>query len=306
MLSRRSLILGSGAAFITSPALAVPPALGRNRLAYPGGWARPGFDPYHIAVGKTYNDSGIAVAGQNTPLSLAYGGSTAGFSAAHVVPLMTVFGPAMDFSDLSNVVNSQLTVRAAAGPTPSSFTFGTILLFRGQTFSDPLIMTGYSGSAITQCLSYDNTGSHNLSLQFGPTGTNYIQSSLSMPNNVPCFIGASYNGAVANFIIANITPGGGIAGGAVVTQAVSSVKTIGSNVKTVFGGFGALGNNSDCWIAAIMYSENKYLTIPQLEQWAAAPWDFWYPPSQQNLLLSSAANSAGSGAPQRALTGVGQ
>ena len=51
MISKRSLILGAGAAIITRRALALPPAPTslRNPLAYPGG--NPGINPAHLASG---------------------------------------------------------------------------------------------------------------------------------------------------------------------------------------------------------------------------------------------------------------
>ncbi len=274
-----------------------------NPLAFPFG-VPPGFNPKHFAAGKKYNDSGVCRPDSKVFLNLASSlvGVTGG-TVGSILLRMSDFGPSLNFGSASNVTNTDLGTHATTGAAPTAFTFAAIIKQYGTSvsFTAPLIVYQYNG-ALTQCLAWTNNPVV-LALQFGNTGTNYISSTIQIPNSLWSFCAASYDGVTANFVVRSLSTGS-----PAFTQAVAGSKSLAASPRTILGGFGGVANNCNSDIAAVMYAENNYLSLPQLKQWADRPWDFWYPPTQSSLVKQTFALSSGNalGAPQRPLMGVGQ
>ena len=260
LISKRSLILGAGAAIITRRALALPPAPTslRNPLAYPGRSILPGFNPNHPA------SKGIrlsTVASDNSAITIIAPGAT-GPGATSGSPTFKVFGL------LGPSIN--LTSGGWGWPCvnekPSSFTCAAIF-YNTTTNATGFLLNNNAGTnangvsiglnAGVPCLFNNSTG---IQPSFGAVGQDYY------------FLAASTNGVICNWVLKVLHTGAQFA------FTFSQASTFG----TPTGGFYGLGNLA-ANIAACSYSINNVLSLPQLEQWAAAPWDFWYPPTQQSL-----------------------
>jgi hypothetical protein len=64
--------------------------------------------------------------------------------------------------------------------------------------------------------------------------------------------------------------------GQMFSQFVSSVSPTSLNGTLTVGNIGALDRFFNGSVAAAMYS-NSFMSLAQLNQWAADPWSFWYP-----------------------------
>jgi hypothetical protein len=289
-LSRRSLILGAGAAFAARPARAF--VIPRNPLAYPGQLA-PKFAPLgHVA---SYNCRYSAVASDN--------GEFYSLGPFHTAPVngATVFTKSVD-----GIIGPALGGYTTAGygtvdtgfySTPDlRYTMAAIIRVTTVATADVgIFQLTVSGNAYQTLL-----GLNDANIQFTTIGITEVNSSLSLTAG-PWFIAASTdNATVTNFIAVNLQTGHvltstsashpGETGGATGTYSIGLI-------DTAFAGS----------VSAVM-AAGQFLSLAQLKEWGQAPWDFWYPPSVEPQLFSSLAHSsaAAAAAPLRTLLGVGQ
>ena len=240
-----------------------------NPLVFPGGNAV--FNPAHPAAGNNVRYSGVARAGSMINLITGKGATVNGAITAGVHGKIG-----------ATVVNTTSTAYLSAPGlilASTALTFGAIFAPTAALANSVLFSTaGGSGSAA-------DTWFQNAS-GLGPglfVGNSFQNSGLILTNGVPYFIAVSFNGATMNSIATNLNTGVSATASAPVAKAIAT-----PNVATyILGGIPSAGFQMDGALAAIMYSANNFLSLPQLLNWAQSPWDFWYPPTLRNLISQS-------------------
>jgi len=263
--SRRSLILGAGAAFIVRPvrALIYP----RNPLAYPGG--NPGFNQNHIAAGYV-QFSGVA---QGSSFLRLDHSNVPTLTGSPVASIDGTLGPVIGVSGTQVV-----TFGSSNGTTISNgFTLAAIIRNTSSATAGYVI----SDSALN-VLEVTSTG---ITIIVNNTKTLTLASVLTSGH--PYFIAVTVKNVTNNPVFAVfcdlsssvITTASGNPG--VTSQAAGSTVYVGNNAS------GTVPFTGQIAAAAILHN-----IIPDIAvvQWASAPWDFWYPPTEQSLLFSSIAN----------------
>ena len=275
--SRRSLILGAGAAFVTRPARAL--IVPRNPLTFPG--RAPGFNPSHPAakgILPGFGFSGVA-SGANFINLLTGAPLTPAVAVDISAKIFGSIGPAVVFNNNDSVVESL----GNAVKNPLSCTMAVVFICNTLANTSLLLSTMNSGGGGNGGYIFfiDTNNKINCSI---PGGTN-ITSAAAITNNIPYFALGSSNSGATNIVIKRIdngeffsTVGGGL-----------TPQTVTFNGSYSIGGWqGTSGFQSRSSLAAAMWAPS-YLTMPQCLAWAAAPWDFWYPPSELALMFSSLA-----------------
>ena len=285
-VSRRSLILGAGAGLITRPALAFPVQL-RDPLKFPVG-IRPVFNPAHPAAG-TVNFSGVSLQGGGV-INLVTGkagvktGTYPGSIDGRIGPVTTAAASA--YFTFSSAVPSQTDTQATfAGIVLNPPNSGILPLSVGSTNGPDVY---FSGADVIQFNIWGGSAAGGLQYTIYGTGT-------------PIFFAMSMNGTKVVQVLTNLATGQ-------ITTASNSSTSFNAHDGTVIWGAGNnLGLQFTYGIAAQMYS-TQFLSLPQLVEWAQAPWDFWYPPAVSNLIMSELAKPSSSAAVlhNRTLMGVGQ
>ena len=284
--SRRSLILGAGAAIITRRALAYPVRL-NNPLVYPG--INPGINYSHPASGHIVC-SGVARAASFIRLDQS---AVAGVAGTPTQSIDGAIGP-------TTIYNSTQA---------NSFLYGGSLT-NGMTLAaicrTPVSAPGSNAWFIEDALA---TG------MFLSSGSFSLLANLVNSASVNPFIALVANHAY--FIVMAVT---GTTNPVSVyfyvldlgTQQIQTA-TRSASVNMSLGTFVRIGNSGTTTtpftgkIAAIAVLGGT-LTNAAVAQWANAPWDFWYPPTQRNLMMSglrSPAASGGAVCPPGSLTGWG-
>jgi len=242
----------------------------RNQLAYPGG-RNPGFDPAHIAAGGSTRWSAVATG--NAFINLLNGKPTtvSGTEAAN----MTRIGPAVSGSTTA----AGNTIANPTTTTPAALTLAAIIIPTVSSGANYLVSTSSSGTYGGNTLELVA-----LVLKLYAANTTLVSSGLpALSLNVPYFVAVSCNPTIglANFIVANLATGQIHAASVAQTTAFSAYTALG-----VIGGT-TLGNSRyGSQVACAMVSE-AYLSPGQLLAWAQNPWDFWYPPTVENLIFTS-------------------
>jgi len=264
--SRRSLILGAGAAFITRGAQAYPPSM-RNVLIFPGG--RPGFNPTHIAS-KNAIFSGVAAGTNVIDILSGLAGTVTGAITSNID---SIIGPN---TSIAQQTNEHILFPVAQSQIDTSGTMaviGTDLNIGAIAFSFPFsVGSASSGPGVL----INSTGAVNWNNWNGSNPTASVTISLTSPY----FIAMSMNTITCNILALNLH------NGQILTGTSASVSQDTHNTNIVWGDSNALNQINGSFIAAAMYS-TSYLTLPQLITWAQAPWDFWYPQSVRNTIISS-------------------
>ncbi len=289
--SRRSLILGASAAIITRRALALAPAPTsfRNPLVFPG--TTPGYNSNHVAAGPGTRYAGISTNGGMINLLNSKPATLHGSISGKIT---NIIGPTTLGSG-SGAYMSQVAVNE----TPSTgVTMASILLPTSTTFWFLFNNNGNTGGVNSAGIS----GAGSLSLRFVVNNVTVVTTPITLSVGIPYFMAFSYNGSVGNSVITTLNKG-------VISSITNAiVEPFGTPTVSQYNIGGDSGaNQTNASIAAIMYSINNYLSLPQLRQWAAAPWDFWYSPTTQNLMASGLTSPAAGGiAHNLLLQGVGQ
>jgi hypothetical protein len=247
-----------------------------NPLVYPGGRARPGFDPSHPASSGVINGNGFSgiASGANfvNLLNGAKGTPANGPTSTldgRIGPsaVFTATGAQATYSTPLAVVNNSTT--SAAILVCSAFNAGGGTWFIHGTF-----VGHYNGFGITSAgalQAYDKDGGSK-------------SSTFSLSLNVPYLIIVSKNSATVNFLAVRLD------NGSLQTSTASGFTTVSvSDGLYTIGCFAGSSGQIDASMATCMYG-TSYLSMPQMLAWASDPWSFWYPPKVSNLIFSSVAN----------------
>jgi hypothetical protein len=108
-----------------------------------------------------------------------------------------------------------------------------------------------------------------------------FQAGITLSVGVPYFVVCSFNGSKGSFVTVNVLTG------QIYTTTTSTARTIGTTTAGAYqiGAIASSGDSPLSYIHAAMYSAG-YLSLQQLLAWAQSPWDFWYPPTAFDALLS--------------------
>lgn len=246
-----------------------------NPLSFPGG-RRAGFDSTHIAAFQTLFSAVIGANKNAINLVPKFFGSTLS-GTVNGAPTFSIdgkIGPAasgftaanyISFSSAAQVANVNCTMGAIIS-SPG----GTNLGFFGTTQVSGIVLSAYSPGT----------------LHFTPGGNQDINSGIALSGYI--FVAASYlNATKVNFVVVNLQTG------ATTTATVAATAASIAFGETAY----AIGREFEygtAWtgkIAAVMHS-TQYMTIPTLLEWAQRPWDFWYPPTVEDLIFSSLSMTA--------------
>jgi hypothetical protein len=175
---------------------------------------------------------------------------------------------------IGHAVNATVSTRYSAitnsySESPSSFSFAAIVIPTG--FTNGFLDTIFSTNATSQSAGYQ-FGLFNLQPSIKINGGNNLFTGLTLTVNVPYFIAVSLRSTKIWFVATNLVTGK-------IYTASGSSATIGS-VATPWSVGSSIGScQPNCKIAAVAYSVNNFMALSQLQAWAAAPWDYWYPPT---------------------------
>jgi len=260
-----------------------------NRLIYPGG--APGFDPSHFAAARICFSAVATPAG---PIALTpgaphgppsvtgsptlgidghmgpyvqgtgSGGTTSYYSFANTSPMPLAYSPNITIAAIASlsVVNS-----------------GTNTIFNTEGDSPAT-----AGSAMI-------VGAASL-LTLKNTNANVAGSSGALSANVPYLfilsqLGGGGGSGVVNWLVMRLDNGKITSG---TNTGLSN--TPGNPTSSHFFTFGGAASAQDTGharnVAAVMAS-SVFLTLPQMLLWAQRPWDFWYPPTVENLIFTALA-----------------
>ena len=266
-LSRRSLILGASAAFIARPAAAF--VVPRNPLVFPGG--SPGFNPSHPAakgIAHIHGFSGVATGSGFT--NLVTGG-------------VGVESTVMSFSS-SNLGPSLLL---ASGGTDSISFSGTTIADHTATMAVIGMMTASSTGQGLMCTDFSGSGGFRFDIgDFTLPGVIAI-TTIAPSINIPFFYASSKGPTAVNTVIKYLTNGELLTG---VVADSSTANTPGGATQLVGAQAGVsaiTGNlNAAMWTPAFM-------NLPQLIAWSQAPWDFWYPPTEKQMMFAGIGHNTG-------------
>jgi hypothetical protein len=280
ILSRRSLIVGAGAAIITRPALAAPlaPILGGNPLAFPGGLA--GFNAAHpMAKGARF--SGVARGANITGAGFInlLTGATGVPNGTNGQIISALIGPAAGYS--GSVSQHTFGGNPAIVDTNATIA-GIFILNSGSSGQYHGIMQTSSTGAGWQLFPTQTTGY--LILQASGVGT--YSSTLAAALGVPYLAVGSTNSVGANFLLLRLDTG------VLQTQFVSGSHTsTASNGTYIIGGL--TGNVSLYgYLAAVAFSA-QYMSLPQLiSAFTPNPWSYWYPPTLAQTIFNGLASRA--------------
>lgn len=251
----------------------------RNPLAYPAGYA-PGFDPNHMASKKPMF-SGVASAGGFVNILRGQVGVAVN---APVFSLMGHVGSSIEYpgsgATHTHTFSGNSTVKAEA------HTVAAVTRMSSMPGSTAVIFSSSGGNAGEQLFVTATTGIIKLS---GVSGAGGTSPTIGMEANTPQLIIASNSGSggVSNYLVMNLLTG-------VIKTDVQTASTGGNAPDGVY----AIGNTTSSprslsgRVAAVAFT-HSFMSIPELLQWAADPWSFWYPNPGDNWRGAGAAADSG-------------
>lgn len=227
-----------------------------NRLAFPN--RNPGFDPTHPAANGMANGYGASVIAASGNLIELLSGAVCSLGSSASAATVNL-GPTVKFASSGSACS--LAGRKASG-TAATITFAAIIQFVSLGSSYQTLITGLNSSG-NLVFSVDNSSA------IVYLGANV--GGITISAGIPYFLAFSVSGNSFAQVALNLK------NGSILTNSGSNSRSITSNNSTVyFGASSASSQNSNCYMAAAMYSP-AYLSLPQLLAWAADPWAFWYP-----------------------------
>lgn len=284
LISKRSLILGAGAAIVTRPARALI-AL-RNPLVYPG--RSPVLNVSH-PMAKGGRLAAIPASGGGF-INLVPGAPGVLTGGALTYSMQPIGGPAV----LSDTAGHYNKFTNSYSDSPASFSVAAIFNYVAPSAPNCVFTTDFSAISGGAGLLLNS-----LAILPFNNGAGTALTGASITGGW-LFTAFSYNAATINWVIINLstsklTSGTHASGGAVV---------VGSSAWSI-DCLDATYAASGCQIAAVAYSVNNFMSVPQLNQWAAAPWDYWYSPMKLNLMEAGLRNPNTPTCPPSSLTGWG-
>jgi hypothetical protein len=252
------------------------PARRSNPLAYPAR-VNPGFDPNHIATqgasGLIQHFSVVATPGGGGGfVLLTHPNLAPTLSGAPTSVIDGNVGPCAKYATTGN-----LNYPGPGTAAPSQIVLAAIVTNIISTSNGNVV--GYNSSTPTggwllqiqtKVVTIWNSGS-------GGVAT----SSITLNTSTPYFLALSAKTGAQNWLVRNLLTGQ--------IQTATSATTL--NNSQAFNTFSAGGTtqgnfSADASIAAAYMGYNAFLGLPELQQWALAPWDFWYPPTASSLMYS--------------------
>lgn len=251
--------------------------LRRNPLVYPGTPA--GINLNHIALtrGSACRFAGVARNGNFFDLTRGVSGTLVG------TPTRVIDGNTGDSVQSSSTSNAMTF--AGRATVDQRMTFGAIVRWANLgagTYS--FIFANSTNTSGYNAFFAGNNGA--LGIVYA---LNYTTLGSFVANNIPYFVAGSAGvGGSTNFVARRLDTGAitsySAGGPGAYSDSPNGTYVVGN--WPALGSFGMVGR-----LAAVAYT-NAYLSLPQLLQWAAAPWDFWYPPTLASLVLATGAGAA--------------
>src|SRR5271166_3962972 len=234
-------------------------------LAYPVG-RQAAVDPKHIASAGL-SASVVATSGS---LQEIISGVNATLSTVSFKTLGTL-GPSANPSGLAS--KGTLTISGIVG------TLGAIFQSGGTVTGGPYAIVGVGNPTLVQ----------EIFISAGAIGGMNTSPGFPIAANTPYFLAYSGNSTINNYVMVNLKTG----------QLYS---------YTITGSYGGdptyttiwLGNNGSSGTAGLRGNiatamvANNYLSLEDLVAWAQAPWDFWYPPNNDQVFAELTHASTGS------------
>jgi hypothetical protein len=241
----------------------------RSPLAFPG--RAPGFDQSHpaaasISIGNGF--SGIAVGSNIVSLLNDVPGTvtaTVGSTLdGHIGPAFTTAASGYSsFANQLSVSNAQVTIGAIFVPSASQV---------GALFS-----TGGTNAASTRLY----FGTSTITIGNVNNGSSFTY---TFSVGTPYFVAASGNfsgSSGPNFTCVIVNLATGQTTTFTNTASISPTTSNGTYRVGESGNAGAFNGK----IAAVMFALT-FLSAAALKNWASRPWDFWYPPTVENLIFA--------------------
>jgi hypothetical protein len=240
----------------------------RNPFVFPA--TNPGFDQSHIASVNPLL-SGVARNGNIISLLSSALGTSNGAGNAPAASMGGMIGPSI------YVPNNGSISFPYANTAWSAQTMAAIVIFDAQTSANirNIMSTSAAGNA-GFLLGMTTTGASAQAWSYlvGATFTNIATGfpSSALIGGVPYFFAVSIqNGQAANSVLCRLDTGQMGA-----TSTANAASFTAGDTTIHIGNRGANTRQTIGRIAAVMHA-NNYLSQPQLLQWAADPWAFWYP-----------------------------
>jgi hypothetical protein len=257
-----------------------------NPLAYPAGvhagvsWQNPA-----LGSGALLRFSGVASASSGT--TVASTAQNCGFVALYPRFQIgqTTNGTAVTITNsVDPIIGPSISASAISGSQSASFTGQTVVadasvvtaaIFRTSTVATQQFITSTGGNAI--CIQLSAAGLIEVGIPFGTL----ISTGVTATANTPYFVVMSIKTGAQAFWVVNLATGKATSGTA---ASAITMPTPSGSVQILTAASNAVGFGGK--VATFMFS-NGWASVPELSPWAHAPFDFWYPPTAQNLILTS-------------------
>jgi hypothetical protein len=249
----------------------------QSPLAFPGG--NPGYDPSHIASGPGVRISAVAVSG--SPLCVNSGAQPTIVNGPYPSKILSI-GPCLYYTNAAaNYASFPIPIE-----TPGAITYATILVPNASNANGAVLLTNNgtaSGAAATDFYLQSLVPTINVN-------NVAVSSSIMLTIGTPYFLAVSViSGKPANFVVMNLATGK--VQSATVANA-NNIQANGSGTLVIGDILVNLLYQAVSYIGPVMFSVSA-LSMPQLLQWAAAPWDFWYPQTLPRTMFQGLSNSRG-------------
>lgn len=267
-----------------------------NPFIYPGG-RLPGFDPSHVVLKNSLTWQGFSGVQSGANFVNLLTGKPGTRTGAPTAVINSVIGPTTFFGGGGNTDQASWT---APQFTETKATIACIYCPQATaSTSRYLFNTAGDNIARGTTLSLHNGGGTSLDLANFAGGTVCGLNLGGRTTGIPYFAvlsviwGAGGSNGLANGLLMRLDTG------QITTNAVTGVGQPSGSGEAMQGNY-LLGNIETstfacvAQIAAIMYAPS-FINLGTMQQWAADPWSFWYPPALQSTMFSGLATVAGGG-----------
>lgn len=240
-----------------------------NSLAFPGGGAAVN------AAHPMAQGSRLAAVARGGNLIDLRSGKAATINGTISPVMLSGLGPTVQSL---NTGGNYLSI-TGVNETPTSFAFGAI--FQLLDTNGYFLFSGNGSSTSSLIVSLNAGGTPYVTTNGGSTNC----APVTLSANVPYFLAISKTSGSSsiNSVVVNMNTGQIYSGQFATTSTFNAL----TNAQYFIGGNATTGNQPDASIAAIAFSVNNYLTLPQLLAWGKDPWGFWYPQDARKTLFSS-------------------
>jgi hypothetical protein len=241
----------------------------RGPLAYPG--TSPGFDPAHVA-GNACTLSAVFFGGTFVDILTGRQGTIS--TGSPTAQMHSVLGPCLNMSSSNVAISGKRAYGANAAPLGD--TMACIAMLNGTAAQQGLIAlglngtdTGYSWLGVPSANAVSGVAHAGLAAANGP----------DVGSGTPFFLAASQNLSAATsatqtavFVAVNLLTGK-------MTTASTSQGSYNVGSRNGTYNIGSRGAGSAPATASIrcVMSNDMFMPLPALVQWAKEPWKFWHP-----------------------------